>query len=177
METLNNNTTTSNEVKEVKDVKETKKSKTTKEVKPKKEKVQKERKHKFNFPKAIHKVEENVGTGHLWDNVLEYRVWNDSTYKSFSDYNEALNETQNNTLKISVLIEQLPNHWIKETENGITIGTEHRTTEWKAEMLIGTKYSLPRLKWIYLKLVKDTAKETLNKLIANLPTKNKKAEQ
>lgn len=159
MENLNNNTD------------ELKNKKIKKEAKPKKEK--KEKKIKFSFPDAVNSEAVSVGTGHLWDEVLEYRVYENNSLKSFPTYKEADELASKSNLKVKVLIQQKANHWIAETPAGVTIGTEDRITEWDAEMLVATKYSLPRLKRIFLKIVKDTAKDTLNKLIAQFETKKK----
>lgn len=145
MENLDNNTniTESNELKDSNKSKQPKKEKKAK--KQKKVSIADQRKEKFKYPDAINSnstTEFYNGTGRLWDNVLEYKV----EEKSFSNHKEALEYANEKKLTVMVLIEQLPNHWIKETESSISLGKERRVTQWKPEDLFDCHYSIPKMK-------------------------------
>lgn len=71
------------------------------------------------------------GGGYLYDEVLEYRVWNRSSFTAYKTAEEALA----NKGEAVALVLQKAGHWI-QWDDTLGIGQKDRMTEWALDWLL-----------------------------------------
>ncbi len=118
-----------------------------------------------NFPIAIGDIgafpaSVDSGGGYLYDDVLEYRVWEGDSYKAFRTYEEAEKYTRT-TFEghMAVLVLQKKGHWIAwDDKDHLTIGKQDRITEWHANWLKDSHYTRKGLSAAHAKAKLDARK-------------------
>ena len=105
------------------------------------------------------------GGGHVYDNVLEYRVWvhqgGDDYYHAFATYEEAMKFSKSIKNAEVPLVLVMQHEHINEPEPG---KFEHivgdRITEWRVEWLKGSKRGPETISNFLKKKAQETAQQT-----------------
>ena len=87
------------------------------------------------------------GGGYLYDEVLEYRVWDRNEFDFFDNINEATIHAKKIGAEVTPLVLQKAGHWVSwDKDDKISIGDEDRIAEWRLDWLLTSKYSPEKLK-------------------------------